>query len=603
MAFIDSSPSRDINIAMSAQILISRGRSLGKYRSTLPKLVAGRTATSPSCRFSTNPRFDSNGGGDGGDEPPRKRHPQSFVQSDIDLELGELETELPPGFHQEYHRKQRGMPKPRHHEDGRDSYWRPPWRNPRVEMVSEEDFRNRPRVTFSEGFASLRDAMITLSWMSQEDKDGMYALYVNMMTAIAEQDKAKKTARKDLTDDDWEVLATNTSHEYVVRVVAQKYNVTTSRAGGVIQLQHNEEQLKRDPAFKVQHALQAHVDQMVRENHRQIYKSYGEVDPLQFVEDVAVATNNVPSPDASSPVFVSASELMDVDARLKKTRLHELEDAKVRIDNHVYVEDVDERTRRVKVDREARQLLKMQEELVSLYDEMEKEEEEDSSEEGEAKEEEAPALAANDGDVEKEEEEEEDRLAVYKKKKSKRTKVPKLPPIPPAASPLPENGAGHKGVSGARRPRWKYVAQIIDTHAVENPPGSSRHGKVVARRTKGRKHGRVVDGNTVVEQGGKLRAASVAELEQTSWKHVRNESEFMFRGVKKAWMRRQLEGEVGGWGVQEEVNPPEQVEGGTKDEGADGDAKAEGEGEAEEADDKEGGDAVEEKGEDTKDKE
>ena len=53
--------------------------------------------------------------------------------------------------------------------------------------------------------------------------------------------------------------------------------------------------------------------------------------------------------------------------------------------------------------------------------------------------------------------------------------------------------------------------------------------------------------------------ATVAELEQTSWKHVRNESEFMFKGVKDAWMRRQLEQEVGGWGRQEEVyNEPEQ---------------------------------------------
>jgi hypothetical protein len=45
----------------------------------------------------------------------------------------------------------------------------------------------------------------------------------------------------------------------------------------------------------------------------------------------------------------------------------------------------------------------------------------------------------------------------------------------------------------------------------------------------------------------------MAELEQTSWKHVRNESEFMYKGVKEAWLRRQLEGEVGGWGMQEEV--------------------------------------------------
>lgn len=95
---------------------------------------------------------------------------------------------------------------------------------------------------------------------------------------------------------------------------------------------------------------------------------------------------------------------------------------------------------------------------------------------------------------------------------------------------------------------------------LENPPGSSRRGKKVAARAKHRRHGRNVEGNTIVEQDGKLHVASVAELEKTSWKHVRNESEFMFQGVKAAWLKRQLEGEVGGWGYQEEVFPPKVVE-------------------------------------------
>ena len=89
---------------------------------------------------------------------------------------------------------------------------------------------------------------------------------------------------------------------------------------------------------------------------------------------------------------------------------------------------------------------------------------------------------------------------------------------------------------------------------MENPTNAPHHSKKAAARAKARRHGRVVDGNTLIEHDGKLRIATVAELEQTSWKHVRNESEFMFRGVKEAWLRRELEGEVGGWGRQMEVN-------------------------------------------------
>jgi hypothetical protein len=79
----------------------------------------------------------------------------------------------------------RGLGSDRHDNDGRDSYWRPPWKNPRAEIVTAEDFANRPRVNFSESFLTMQDGMVVLSWMPQEDKDGMYGLYLDMMTTIA----------------------------------------------------------------------------------------------------------------------------------------------------------------------------------------------------------------------------------------------------------------------------------------------------------------------------------------------------------------------------------------------------------------------------------
>jgi hypothetical protein len=477
------------------------------------------SATLRSCRFSTTIETNRNTNNASSPPPPppptKGRRHQSFVQPDIDLELGELETDLPPGFHPSLD----GIS--RHTNDGRDSYWRPPWKNPRAEIISAEDFANRPRVTFSESFLTMHDAMAMESWMSQSDKDGMYKLYLDMMLATAGQtnqsskssDGNNKEQQGDITNENWGVLSTNTSHEYVIRVVAQKYNVTTSRAAGVIQLQHNEEQLKKDPTFTVNHAIQAYMDNKMRDHIREIYQSYGEKDPLQFVEDPVASTGRIGrGEDTRSENMVAASELIDVDALLMKTRMQEIEKARIRIANHVYVEDVDDRTRLVPIDQEVKRLMKMDEKLK---------------------------VELRDGDT--------TNTPQSSKKKQIRLKIPK------GASPFPDNNRGFNATPETRRPRWKYAAQIINTQMLENPPGSTRGGKKAASRVKARRHGRVVEGNTLIEEGGKLRVANMSELEQTSWKHVRNESEFMFKGVKDAWLRRQLEGEVDGWGMQEEV--------------------------------------------------
>lgn len=433
----------------------------------------------------------------------------------------------------------------------------------------------------------------------------MYKLYVDMMTSIAaKQENGQKLKGKNkeegdndnaenMMDKEWSVLTTNTSHEYVIRVIAQQYNVTTSRAAGVIQLQHNEEQLKKDPTFKVNHALQAHVDAIVRENIRECYQSYRETDPLQFVEEPIAATGAVSREEYGSPTFMGASELTDVEALMKKTRNQEIEEARVRIANHIYVEDVDERTRMVKVDKEAKRLLKMGEEMGNLYEGLEgkvvTEDDDDDT----------PPAASAEKKEKKKFEMSSTRLKPKKKIKGTRrnrlkSKVPKgkMPSIPEGASPYPDNNRGWNETPETRRPRWKYAAQIINTHMLENPTGSKRHGKTVAKRTKGRRHGRIVEGNTIIEEGGKLRVASVAELEQTSWKNVRNESEFMFKGVKDAWLKRQLEGEVDGWGMQEEVFVKEESESAAAEdddaEGGedDGDTSADGEEEEGDAEDK-----------------
>ena len=405
---------------------------------------------------------------------------------------------------------------------------------------------------------TMHDAMAVETWMSQAEKEGIYTLYVEMMTAIAQQQQQQKQQQRKTDDDDddvkdksWQVLSAHTSHEYVVRVVAQKFNITTSRAAGIIQLQHNEEQLKKDPDFNVNHALQELMDAKMREHIRETYQAYGETDPLSFTEEPLASSSYVVRERAGSDKLVTASELTDVDALAKATRMRELKEAEVRIKNHIYIEDVDPRSRKVKLDHEAKRLMKAKKELLQNNNK--------------------PSPNNNNNDEKQQQPE-------------KKLKIPK------GASPFPENNRGYNETPETRRPRWKFAAQIINTHTLENPPNSSRRGKKVAARAKARRHGRIVDGNTIIEEDGTLRCASVAELEQTSWKSIRNESEFMFKGVKDAWMRRQLEGEVGGWGMQEEVFKVDQLE--TKeekeDEAVDTDAAADGEKE-------EGGSTEEEK--------
>ena len=149
---------------MIATQLIAKGRLLSNSKS-LPKLAASRIIT--SCNFSTTPNnVDTNNSGDGNNNNPppisssKKKHSQSFVQDDIELGLGELETELPPGF---YQRMGTNRGQFRNKDDGRDSYWRPPWKNPRAEIISAEDFANRPRVTFSESFL-VRVCVYVVNW-------------------------------------------------------------------------------------------------------------------------------------------------------------------------------------------------------------------------------------------------------------------------------------------------------------------------------------------------------------------------------------------------------------------------------------------------------
>jgi hypothetical protein len=86
------------------------------------------------------------------------------------------------------------------------------------------------------------------------------------------------------------------------------------------------------------------------------------------------------------------------------------------------------------------------------------------------------------------------------------------------------------------RPRWKFICQAVD----------SRKGSYTNNCVK----------NTIVEQDGLVRPATMADIRQTSWKPIRHEKEFIYHGVKQAWLNRVNRNVMDGWGYARVKPPP-----------------------------------------------
>uniref|UniRef100_A0A7R9YZA4 Uncharacterized protein n=1 Tax=Pseudictyota dubia TaxID=2749911 RepID=A0A7R9YZA4_9STRA len=400
-------------------------------------------------------------------------------------------------------------------DDGRtDPTYRPPWKKNRARIVSAEDYANRPKAGFSNQFASPHDAMLLMCWLGKEDREAIYQLYLDMMESMAKSDRGV------------------TSHEYVMRVVAQKFGISTKRAAAVVQLQHNEDRIRKEkPEQKIYYEVQEHVDAMAQNYIKDLYEFYGEDPPKGFVED-PMGTDGTGDPDRLVRGSTSANDLYDVDALMRQKLIREKAEAQLSIDGHVYVEDVDDAERDVKLDGNAKKLMEAAKNAVW---------EDDSSD----------AALATDG-------------AENGEASAKNKKCPRRDD----QAPLPNNGLGIAGVWAGkdvdgRRPRWKFAAKIIDT---------TKDAKKIKRNRKLKKtYDKGVD-NTLIEHDGTVRPATVKEAYCVSWKPVRNEKEFMFKDVKQAWLDRTLRGKTDAWGrverdIEKENVAEEQAKGGEEMEG------------------------------------
>ena len=349
----------------------------------------------------------------------------------------------------------------------RDPYHRP--KPPRNKLTSAEDFANRPPVGFDNEFSTYEDSMIALSWLDSKTCKSIYSLYMDMMVRHQTEHPGR------------------TSHEYVCRVLAQRFQINTWRAAGVVQLQHAEEQMRRNNPELLCDDQAQWAENTILKNIQDAYKSQRALPPNRgrggeqqaFVED-PVGIHGLGEPDEISSSWTTTDDIYDMETKLQKANMRDEELAKILIDGHVYKEDVDESTVQVRTDGVAKRLIKAQQ----------KQKEEN-------------------------------------KKQSKDDKVTTVEGIPNTEN----NGQGNK------RPRWKYVAQVVNTRAMR------KKGKKITSYANNNME------NTLVEEDGTLRVATVEEAKKAAWKPTRTRgNEYIYEGVKKDWLKKTIKGSTDVWG-------------------------------------------------------
>jgi hypothetical protein len=380
----------------------------------------------------------------------------------------------------------------------KDPLFRPPWKN-KAKIISAEDFANQPKVVFEEQYESMHDAMMVLSWLTEEQRQGMYTMYCNLMTQMASKHDT-------------------TSHEYIMRVIAQKFNVTPMRAAAIVEMIHDEEQLSRteEGSATLHYKLQELVDAKIQEHIKNCYACYEEDNPNEFVEG-PVESGGL----GRTQEFTAVSDLLDVDQLAKEATLREKDEAQQLIDSKVYLEDIRDSNVLCKVNAECKQLINIANESLKDVSDLMDRNKEDELEYG------MPDRTLDDEEDEDDDEEGDDG---------------------------DEDSSPPKPVE--RRPRWKYVAQLVNVREQKkNGKKSRRGGKLLAK-----KHYKE---NSIVEEGGELRVATMDEVKGTAWKPMRNDLDFVCQGAKDAWLRRIHDGERNGWGrVPENLKfkPEEKVE-------------------------------------------
>jgi len=431
--------------------------------------------------------------------------------------------------------------------------------------MSREDIAKQPSVTFNERYESYEEANIQLTWLNQEDYRAVYELYITWMTH-AQQRFGK------------------TSHEYVCRLIAQKYNMTPFRVAGMIQLQHNEHRYKAEIQEQMQQAEDdpnkkpvenwllpdEFVEILDDSMNRVIDESYehtNEERPSKFFEP------NIVKEKHEDHRYMSVDDVFDLDQVTKDAIIREKTEAQLMIDGHHYLQDMDDEDIPIPMSKKSKDLMQAKKDMAikaeSYYRKdplLEKYKEqndfkipwpkksrvdiEEEQEEGQEED------NANTDEDDRENQDESDTATI--KKQAKKQLIPtKHHEIP------------IKYVS--ERPRWKYAAQIVDIHDIKmqlHEEKMASKKKIVGIQKARRKLPVVGYTNnspkdTIVEIDATdtsddtfnydahptdLRSANMKDVKQLAWKPPRNVQEHVYAGAKQAWLDRTLRNKKGVWG-------------------------------------------------------
>ena len=218
----------------------------------------------------------------------------------------------------------------------------PPWKS-LAKVISAEDFANRPRAGPSEEFESLHDARVVLSWLTQSNKDQIYQDYIDMMNDMKKEEGV-------------------TSHEYVIHVIAQKYNLQTARIAAIIQLEHNEQRIKSEqPERQLNYDLQKYADDKISQNIKDAYGAYGELPPGKFTEHPYTQLKDTSS--RMTPV----DDIHDVDTLYGKVKDSERRKTQLKLDNTKFVEDFDETKRNTSMSHDCSKIMNQAKDNANIY--------------------------------------------------------------------------------------------------------------------------------------------------------------------------------------------------------------------------------------------
>jgi hypothetical protein len=213
--------------------------------------------------------------------------------------------------------------------DYKDPLYRPKWRS-QSKVISSDDFNARPAVGTNEYMKNLQDAGITWSYLTMAEQQQIYQSYVDLMTMA--QSKYKRT-----------------SHEYVMRVLSQKYEITAVTAARAVTLQHNREKyIKQGRVLHTELAIQ--MEQFQTSMIDEVYSAQKLKKPEKYTEPALYRRDH--------RTVKVVDDVYDYDDIMAATLVREATKARLLIDGHIYKEDVRLTGREIPMSQSCKEMLK-----------------------------------------------------------------------------------------------------------------------------------------------------------------------------------------------------------------------------------------------------